>query len=95
MAPGSLAIWIQRAGRAGRSPDIQATAILLVQPTVFQEKGKKKRKEGEPVVYVKEIEDGLRRWIEAPADVCRRDVADEYFDNPPGRAGMCTDAAIL
>ena len=36
LVPSSLSIWMQRAGRAGRSPSVQARAILLVQPTVFQ-----------------------------------------------------------
>ncbi|KAI9065034.1 hypothetical protein FKP32DRAFT_1545870, partial [Trametes sanguinea] len=60
MAPESLSTWIQRAGRAGRRPDIQAWATFLIQPTLFQEKGKKTKKYGEPIVYVKEIETGLR-----------------------------------
>ncbi|KAI0363574.1 P-loop containing nucleoside triphosphate hydrolase protein [Pilatotrama ljubarskyi] len=85
MAPDSLSVWIQRAGRAGRRADIQARAVLLIQPSVFQEKGKQSRREGEAVVYVKEIEDGLRLWVETPPERCRRDVADEYFDNPPKR----------
>ncbi|KAF6755179.1 P-loop containing nucleoside triphosphate hydrolase protein [Ephemerocybe angulata] len=34
--PSSLSVWIQRAGRAGRSPTIQARTILLVEPSVFQ-----------------------------------------------------------
>ena len=65
----------------------QARAILLLQPTVFQEKGKTTRAAGDPIVYVKELEEGLRKWVDAPVERCRRDVADEYFDNPPGREG--------
>ena len=87
MAPESLSVWMQRAGRAGRAPGIEATATLLIQPTAFMEKGKKTRKEGDPVMYVKEIEGGLRRWSSVPEEACRRDVADEYFNNPPKRAG--------
>ncbi|KAH6866275.1 P-loop containing nucleoside triphosphate hydrolase protein [Coprinopsis sp. MPI-PUGE-AT-0042] len=34
--PPSLSVWIQRAGRAGRSPEINARAILLVERSVFQ-----------------------------------------------------------
>ncbi|KAI0708349.1 P-loop containing nucleoside triphosphate hydrolase protein [Earliella scabrosa] len=82
MAPSSLSTWFQRAGRAGRRADIRARAILLVQPTVFHEKGKAKRQPGEPVQYVKQLEPGLRLWIEAPPTRCRRDIADEYFDSP-------------
>ncbi|OJT05421.1 hypothetical protein TRAPUB_2056, partial [Trametes pubescens] len=94
MAPESLSVWMQRAGRAGRHPDIKARAILLIQPTVFQEKGKQTRQEGAPVVYVKEIDPGLRRWADPPPDSCRRNIADEYFDNPPARrapTGDCCD----
>ncbi|KAF8327371.1 P-loop containing nucleoside triphosphate hydrolase protein, partial [Cantharellus anzutake] len=35
-APKTLAIWVQRAGHAGRSPLIQARAILLFEPSAFQ-----------------------------------------------------------
>lgn len=86
MAPGSLSIWLQRAGRAGRRQTLRARAVLLVQPTVFQEVGKKTRKPDEPIVYRKQIEEGLRKWIETSG--CRRDVADKYFDNPPNRKRM-------
>ncbi|KAI0639716.1 P-loop containing nucleoside triphosphate hydrolase protein [Trametes polyzona] len=94
MAPESLPVWIQRAGRAGRRPDLQARAILLIQKSVYMEKGKKKRRDDEPVEYVKEINNDLRTYASAPPAKCRRDVADEYFDNPPGReapTGECCD----
>lgn len=92
MVPDSLSIWMQRAGRAGRRPDLKACAILLVQPTVFQEKGKKNRQEGDAVTYVKEIEEGLRLWVTTP-DRCRRDIADAYFDNPsPRKCTSCQSA---
>ncbi|KAI0681656.1 P-loop containing nucleoside triphosphate hydrolase protein [Cerioporus squamosus] len=87
MTPESLGVWIQRAGRAGRSPDIWAVAILLVETSVFAEKGKKDRKEGDPITYVKTLEPGLRKYVDAPKETCRRDVVDKYFDNPPGRQG--------
>ncbi|KAA1471156.1 P-loop containing nucleoside triphosphate hydrolase protein [Dentipellis sp. KUC8613] len=64
MVPGSLSIWLQRAGRAARQQDMQGEAYLLVQPSVFREKGKKSRQEGDDVVYVKTIEEGLRTWLE-------------------------------
>lgn len=35
--------------------------------------------------YVKEIEDGLRLWVEGPG--CRRSIANEYFDNPRNQRG--------
>jgi bloom syndrome protein len=31
--------------------------------------------------WAKKVEEPLRKWIEAVE--CRRDVADEHFDNPP------------
>jgi bloom syndrome protein len=34
----------------------------------------------DPPKYKKDIEEGLRAWIETEG--CRRDVVDEYFDNP-------------
>lgn len=83
MAPESLSILIQRSGRAGRQPGLQARAILLIQPSAFHEKGKSARKAGEPVEYVKQLEPGLRLYVEVPPGLCRRDVLDEYFDNPP------------
>jgi len=36
--PSSLLVWIQRAGRAGRSPNINAQAILMVEKSMFQRK---------------------------------------------------------
>ncbi|KAH9902528.1 P-loop containing nucleoside triphosphate hydrolase protein [Cubamyces lactineus] len=88
MAPESLSVWFQRAGRAGRQPGLQARATLLIQRSVFQEMGKKKRQEGDPIVYKKEIESGLRAWVEVLPGRCHQDVADEYFDNPPRRIAM-------
>ncbi|GLB46004.1 putative P-loop containing nucleoside triphosphate hydrolase protein [Lyophyllum shimeji] len=165
--PSSLSVWIQRAGRAGRSPDINARAILLYEESMFKRKRKRKRKrskrarrtadtdsdltedevefteggddemvlegegddemeeegddgpeaegrdemevddggdnkgglEAEPEEddddgkeWGKKVEEDLRRWIET--NHCRRDVADTYFDNPPGRkqpTGPCCD----
>ncbi|KAI0311096.1 hypothetical protein OF83DRAFT_1023694, partial [Amylostereum chailletii] len=49
MAPGSLSIWLQCAGRAGRQ--------------MFQEKGKNTREADEEVEYMKTIDPGLRAWI--------------------------------
>lgn len=34
-APSSLTVWIQRAGRAGRSPDIDAFAVMFVESSAF------------------------------------------------------------
>jgi superfamily II DNA helicase RecQ len=40
--PSSLSVWIQRAGRAGRSPVINARAILLVEKSMFQWRKKRR-----------------------------------------------------
>lgn len=80
MVPSNLSIWVQRAGRAGRSRLLSARAILLVQPTVFQEvkpSSDPTCEETENINYRKTIDEGLRKWIETEG--CRREVADEYF----------------
>ncbi|EIW75948.1 P-loop containing nucleoside triphosphate hydrolase protein [Coniophora puteana RWD-64-598 SS2] len=97
--PSSLMEWLQRAGRAGRSCAIQAVAILFVEKSVLaKQKVKSRRRENdmsdgeEQQVYRKKVEPALRQWIETTG--CRRDVADEYFDNPSGRlspTGDCCD----
>ena len=105
--PSSLSVWIQRAGRAGRSPNINARAILLVEKSMFQwrKKRKKRGQEGDDsdesgsgiddeeseeeeevgadsdkMEYGKKVEPDLRLWVECES--CRRDIADEYFNNP-------------
>ena len=80
--------WIQHAGCAGRQASIQARAVLLIEPSVFQEMGKTTRKEGDPIVYKKTIEPGLRTWVDVPVDQCQHDIVDEYFDNPLNRKRM-------
>ncbi|KAI0054415.1 P-loop containing nucleoside triphosphate hydrolase protein, partial [Artomyces pyxidatus] len=82
--PKNLSIWIQRAGRAARSPWVQGRAIMLVQESVFQQN------------YRKNLEPTLREWIETEG--CRRDVIDDYFSNPPRKresnvaaTGACCD----
>ena len=42
--PLSLSVWIQHAGRAGRSPDINARAIMLAEKSMFQWRKKRSRK---------------------------------------------------
>ncbi|KIM73718.1 hypothetical protein PILCRDRAFT_15010 [Piloderma croceum F 1598] len=110
--PSSLSVWIQRAGRAGCSPDINARAILLVEKSMFQwrKKHKKRGQESDDseesgsdigeeeseeeeedeigadssnMEYGKKVEPELQLWIECAN--CWRDVADEYFNNPPVR----------
>ncbi|KAJ3546985.1 hypothetical protein NMY22_g1839 [Coprinellus aureogranulatus] len=94
--PSSLSVWVQRAGRAGRSRTIQARAILLVEPSVFQVvkaaedddddddpgglDGDGLEDEETTVEFRKKVEEALRQWIET--DGCRRDVADEHFGCP-------------
>lgn len=41
----SLLVWMQRAGRAGRSPGIQAEAILFVKESVFKKRKMKRKKD--------------------------------------------------
>ncbi|KAH9910594.1 hypothetical protein B0H21DRAFT_704954, partial [Amylocystis lapponica] len=72
-APGSLTVWIQHAGRAGRSAEISAEAWLLVEKLAFQQ-------------YRKKLEPSLRIWLEGVS--CRRDAADAYFNNPPRKQGL-------
>ncbi|KAH9918379.1 P-loop containing nucleoside triphosphate hydrolase protein [Epithele typhae] len=93
LVPSSLETWMRRAGRAGRNKDIRARAILLVQPTVFREEGKKTRQPGDPRLYVEEIKPDLLDWITASEGECRRAIADRVFDNPPREAptGSCCD----
>ncbi|KAJ7235802.1 P-loop containing nucleoside triphosphate hydrolase protein [Mycena rebaudengoi] len=92
MVPSSFSIWMQRAGRAGRNIIIAARAILLVQPSVFQEI---KVKDGDDPTFRKAVEEGLRTWIEATG--CRREVADEYFNSGTARkspTGICCDNCL-
>ncbi|KLO04434.1 P-loop containing nucleoside triphosphate hydrolase protein, partial [Schizopora paradoxa] len=88
--PNSLSTWLQRAGRAGRCQTLQASAILLAERSMFEKQRPKAKKNvpGNPVppfppmmIRAKKVDPTLRQWIEAT--VCRRDVADEYYDNPP------------
>ncbi|GLB41684.1 putative P-loop containing nucleoside triphosphate hydrolase protein [Lyophyllum shimeji] len=97
MVPHSLDSWMQRGGRAGRDPSQLAQAILLVQPTVFQEVSRQNSEttEVDEPQYRKAIEDGLRQWIEAPE--CRRDIVDEYYDSGVERkaptSGCCDNCS--
>ena len=43
----SLSIWMQRAGRAGWSPHLKATAILLVERSVLQRVGRARKQQKE------------------------------------------------
>lgn len=115
--PSSLCVWIQRAGRAGRSPDINAHAILLVEKSMFQWRKKRKKKapddsddsedsgdsgeddsedeiggDSDKMEWGKKVDPDLRKWIET--DECRRDIADEYFNNPRERKRKCSNLVI-
>ncbi|KAI0692066.1 P-loop containing nucleoside triphosphate hydrolase protein, partial [Cerioporus squamosus] len=93
LAASSLSVWIQRAGRAGRTGQ-HAFAILLVEPSIFNIKSHTLSSTGAgpapqgggQLEYKKRAEDGMRSW--AGAETCRRIIADEYFGNPP-RPGRC------
>ncbi|KAF8446420.1 P-loop containing nucleoside triphosphate hydrolase protein [Boletus edulis BED1] len=99
--PLSLTVWLQRAGRAGRSSHVQARAILLVELSALQRasanvaeivSNENNEEEEGNVAYRKKVEPALREWVET--EDCRRDVADKFFDNPPGRSpptGQCCD----
>ncbi|KAF4586198.1 hypothetical protein EYR38_010472 [Pleurotus pulmonarius] len=91
-----------RAGRAGRDSTIKARAVLLVQPSIFQEVKAKSAKErsgsrvdeGE-IRYRKEVDPGLREWIET--EDCRHDAAAGYFDDQSVRqapTGDCCDNCL-
>ena len=98
LAPScSLAVWTQRAGRAGRSPDIRAEAILLVEEAAFMRpkpakvkrvKDPDKSRENEVTASVSADERGGKKAVESSMLVwlacagCRRDASDEYFNNP-------------
>ena len=45
--PSSLSIWMQRAGHAGQSPHLEATAILLVEWSVLQRVGRAHKQQKE------------------------------------------------
>ena len=42
--PSSLSIWVQRAGRAGRSASLNARALLFVEKSMFESQKRKRRK---------------------------------------------------
>ncbi|KAH9842000.1 P-loop containing nucleoside triphosphate hydrolase protein, partial [Rhodofomes roseus] len=84
MVPTSLSQWFQRYGRAGRD-GLPAVAILLVEQSVFKKvkpRGSTKDSvdNNDTKVFQKQVECGLRTWLEAPD--CRRTVANAYFNNP-------------
>ncbi|KAL4255137.1 hypothetical protein AB1N83_012918 [Pleurotus pulmonarius] len=130
--PSSLSVLKQRIGRAGRSPEIQAKGIVLVEESMFKQRNRQKKAvndstschdlpansdtelfnnvgvddedsgvlvdEGsveaisEGKEWCKQVDPVMRRWI--TSSLCERDVADDYFGNPPDRkapTGDCCD----
>lgn len=92
MVPDTLSIWIQRAGRAGRS-GAPSVAVLLYEPSVIQKiKGKEADESdgkgddlGEQLwegddFKKKNVESSLRSYV--LTNQCRRVVTDEYFGTP-------------
>ena len=92
MVPDTLSIWIQRAGRAGRS-GAPSAAVLLYEPSVIQKiKGKEADESdgkgddlGEQLwegddFKKKNVESSLRSYV--LTNQCRRVVTDEYFGTP-------------
>ena len=91
--PASFANWIQRAGRGARSADMKGIALLLVERSVCQAQASHRNPSGRTgddddsdvgehdTTYRKTVDPSLCRWIETTT--CRREVADQYFNNPP------------
>jgi len=92
MVPDTLSVWMQRAGRAGRS-GVPSAAVLLYEPSVIQKiKGKEVNEsdgEGDDLVEQlwegddfrkKNVESSLRSYV--LTNQCRRVVTDEYFGTP-------------
>lgn len=103
--PLSLSIWVQRAGRAGRQYDLQATAYLLVEKSAFEQQKKRAGKDKTQASGVGEIDDefyvdileedkefkkkvdpSLRWWLQSTDQLCRRDLLDKFFRNPPRKS---------
>ncbi|KAJ7604308.1 hypothetical protein DFH06DRAFT_922515, partial [Mycena polygramma] len=77
--PSSLSVWTQRAGRAGRSPEVHARAILLIPPTAPTQTAEPT----DGLQWGKVVVLTLREYISTVE--CRRDMTDVHFDNPPRR----------
>ncbi|KAH7921723.1 P-loop containing nucleoside triphosphate hydrolase protein, partial [Leucogyrophana mollusca] len=76
--PSSLEVWAQRAGRAGRSPNIQARAVLLAESLLLWKEAT--------------VNQHLREWLQTTG--CRHDASDIYFGNTAVQqapTGKCCD----
>jgi superfamily II DNA helicase RecQ len=90
MVPSSLSVWVQRAGRAGRSGS-PSCAVLLYEPSVVQRVDAQDDEEDDVEDVEQEwsgdnfkkrnVEDSLRSYV--LEEECRRVLTDQYFDNPP------------
>lgn len=94
MVPDNLSVWMQRAGRAGRS-GAPSAAVLLYEPSVIQKVKAKRVSEsddeddedpGEELwegddFKKKNVEGSLRSYV--LTNQCRRAATDEYFGTPP------------
>lgn len=102
MVPSSLSVWVQRAGRAGRS-GLPSCAILLYEPSVVQRVNTRGNEDDDDDELERElsgddfrkrnVEDSLRAYV--MGEKCRRALTDEYFDNPPrDKNGMAPTTTI-
>jgi superfamily II DNA helicase RecQ len=90
MVPSSLSVWVQRAGRAGRSGS-PSCAVLLYELSVVQCVDAQDDEEDDIEDAEQEwpgdnfkkrnVEDSLRSYV--LEEECRRVLTDRYFDNPP------------
>jgi superfamily II DNA helicase RecQ len=93
MVPSSLSVWVQRAGRAGRSGS-PSCAVLLYELSVVkrvniqeenEEDGDEDDQEWTGEDFKKRnVEDSLRSYV--LTNKCRRLLMDTYFGNPPRNA---------
>ena len=93
MVPDSLSVWVQRAGRAGRSGAPSAGVLLYESSVVQKVKGKgveESDNEGDegPGEQLWEGDDFKKKNVEGClrsyvlTDQCRRAITDEYFGTP-------------
>lgn len=97
MVPTSLSVWIQRAGRAGRTGS-PSCAVLLYEPSVTKRLNTQTTQgdnEDDPDdecdqewtgedFKKRNVEDSLRSYV--LTNKCRWLLTDAYFDNPPRNA---------
>ncbi|KAI0756499.1 P-loop containing nucleoside triphosphate hydrolase protein [Daedaleopsis nitida] len=74
--PENLGIWLQRAGRAGRSAAIQARAVMLVEKSVVQRVGGDSRKSNTPNEVADEASDS--EFEEVEEELAREEPKVKY-----------------